>query len=251
MRVILPVLTSVLLASLTLSGCSKPENREPQPNTSGEATAGASRAVLAGDQLTRVMEMHDSYITLLSARDAAVYGEVDVAREQLTELATQPMPEGVSSIWAPEVLELHVRAGRGARAELPEGVTQGIAHTAQSCGSCHTATGQSPELAGQMDPPSPDTPSELMRRHAWAAQQLWDGLIIPSEERWAQGGIVLATSKLEPNTLFQDEYLAEVGAERVHGLQEATKSIVAAKGWEERAEAYGELLNSCSSCHSR
>lgn len=244
-------MTSVLLASLPLSGCTKPESRDKQPNSTADIAASPARAVLTGDQLTRILEMHDSYLTLLSARDAAVYGEVDVAREQLTELATQPMPEGISSIYAPEVLELHIRAGQGARAERPEGVTLGIAHTAQSCGSCHTATGQSPQLAGQMDPPSSDTPAELMQRHAWAAQQLWDGLIIPSDERWQQGANVLASSKLEPSTLFHDEYLADVGAERVHGLQEATKSVAHAASWEDRAEAYGDLLNSCATCHSR
>lgn len=240
------------MASLPLFGCSKPETRDNQPNSAGEETQSAvASTTLAGDQLTRIMEMHQSYLTLLSARDATVYGENDVARELLTEIATQPMPEGVSSIWARDVLELHVTAGRGARAEEPAGVAMGIAHTAESCGSCHTSTGQSPELADQMDPPSPDSPANLMRRHAWAAQQLWDGLIIHSDERWKQGASVLGSSNLEPSTLFHNEYLAEVGAERVRGLQEATKSVVAAAAWDERAEAYGELLNSCSTCHSR
>lgn len=249
MHAIRPILATFVALSLTLSGCSKSDGGRETPHAASGDSRPAVGAVLQGDQLTRVIQMHQSYVTLITARDATVYGDVDGARDLLAELATQPMPEGVSSIWAPEVLQLHVSAGRGARAELPEGVANGVGLAAQSCGSCHSATGHSPALAGQMEPPSADSPSTLMQRHAWAAQQLWDGLIIPSEERWDQGAAVLNESKLEPHSLFQSEYLAEVGAARVHQLQAATKHVLEAETWDERAEAYGTLLHSCSSCH--
>lgn len=231
------------------SGCSKTAGNNGGYSSTPDDERAATGSVLYGDQLTRVLQMHESYLTLITARDAVANGETDIGRELLTEVATQPMPEGISAIWAPEVLNLHAAAGRGARAEQPEGVAQGIAEAAKSCGSCHTATGYLPQLAGQMAPPSPDTPSSLMKRHAWAAQQLWDGLIIPSEDRWNEGAKVLAESNVSPTNLFTNEYVAEVGAARVHGLQAATRKVVAADAWDQRAEAYGELLHTCASCH--
>ena len=251
MRISTLLVSSALVLGLSAPGCQKSANggHDYSPTTPAEPAATEATPLIGGDQLTRVLEMHDSYLTLITARDAAAHGETDVSRELLTEIATQPMPEGVSSVWAPEVLALHVAAGRGARAERAEGVAQGIASAAQSCGSCHASTGYSPMLAGQSEPPSPDSPSTLMKRHAWAAQQLWDALIIPSEDRWQQGATVLEQSKLEPQSLFDSEYVAEVGAERVHGLQAATKLVVDAEDWNARAEAYGELLHSCATCH--
>lgn len=240
--------TLALSASL-LFGCHSAKDAASSDAAAAGAHQRSSGSLLTGDQLTRVLQMHNDYVMLITARDAAVSGDVDSARAQMTEIALQPMPEGVSAIWAPEVLGLHTAAGEAARGEAPEGVAVGIGRTAAQCGTCHTATGHNPALAEMADPPSPRDPAALMQRHAWAAQQLWDGLIVPSERRWNEGVAVLQASHLEPHTLFRSEYYADAGASRVHALQDASRGIAAASTWDERGEAFGELLSTCASCH--
>lgn len=240
---------AVALSVSLLFGC----HGSKEAATSDAAGSGAQQrtagSTLAGDQLTRIFQMHNGYVMLITARDAIVSGDVDAARGQMTEIAIQPMPEGVSAIWAPEVLGLHTAAGEAARGEEPEGVAVGIGRAAAQCGTCHTATGHMPAIAEMANPPSPTDPSSIMLRHAWAAQQLWDGLIVPSERRWNEGVSVLQASQLEPNTLFRSEYYADAGAPRVHALQEASRGVAAASTWDERGEAFGELLSTCASCH--
>lgn len=239
---------AVLLLAASFAGCAR-SHEGATPNTEASAAA-QSQAELQGDQLTRVLQMHQGYTALVTARDAFVSGDVDAARLELASIAMQPMADGIPPIWAPNVLDLHQIAARGVEAELPEGVAESIGLSANSCGSCHQATGYIPALAVMPTPPPGDDAHTQMIQHAYAAQELWDGLVTHNVERWTRGQHILRGVHERPEALFGPNFRAQMGSARVDGLNASTTQIVNAESWDERALAYGSLLSSCASCHA-
>lgn len=96
-------------------------------------------------------------------------------------------------------------------------------------------------------PSSPDVEAR-MKRHQWAAARLWEGLIVPDSERWASGARELATLDIEVSRLMHEKPNEEVVglAER---MREQAMHALAAEG-DDRARLYGEILQTCASCHS-
>ena len=89
-----------------------------------------------------------------------------------------------------------------------------------------------------------------MLRHQWAAEQMWDGLIGPSEARWNDGVTELAEAPLG-----QDEIFANATATPAIGKLATDVHALAAEGrkattWDDRAAVYGRLLASCAACHA-
>lgn len=238
----------VLGVALVSVGCSS--SQQQSTSNGGDGQSSTVHAPLEGDQVSRIIQMHQSYTSLVTARDAFVSGDYDASRMELTNVALLPMPDGVPPIWATNVLELHQMAARGAQAELPEGVADGIGRSANACGSCHQATGYIPSLAMMPEAPEGSDAATAMMRHAYAAQELWDGLITHNADRWNTGTGLLAGSHVSPEQLFGQGLEARIGASRVAGLQNASRAVIHAVEWDDRAEAYGQLLTSCASCHA-
>ena len=89
-----------------------------------------------------------------------------------------------------------------------------------------------------------------MRRHLWAVNRMWEGLIAPSDSAWKGGSEVLAAVRVkasditrapseEPQVSYLIQRLREIGAA---GSETTSR--------ETRSELYGELLSLCADCHS-
>lgn len=79
-----------------------------------------------------------------------------------------------------------------------------------------------------------------MLRHYWAVEQMWIGIVNPSEESWNKGAEALEVVPLEPQKMTDDaEMTADVGnwAKAVHEISSKTAQ---AKDWDSRARLYGE-----------
>ena len=86
-----------------------------------------------------------------------------------------------------------------------------------------------------------------MARHKWAADRLWDGLVIPDEAEWDDGVEALDATPLTLEDLPADlqPEVARLAA-RVHELAGAAST---AETIEEKSRIYGELLGMCAACH--
>jgi hypothetical protein len=87
-----------------------------------------------------------------------------------------------------------------------------------------------------------------MADHQWAAMQIWEGLIGPSDERWRVGATALTTVPLnivaQAVTPTSPVDVDDVALVRLY----ATRALTVAP--QERAALFGTLLAACAHCHS-
>jgi cytochrome c553 len=146
---------------------------------------------------------------------------------------------------------MRAAAEEAAQASRLEGAARATAKVAAACGDCHQ--GLEAEVSFEADelPPEGGDVTTHMRRHAWAAARMWDGMIVPSGVVWDEGAEALAVAPLTPAQLEVDiEVLADVSAmeAEVHELA-ATATGITSQG--ERADLYGRFLGTCASCHQK
>jgi hypothetical protein len=103
-------------------------------------------------------------------------------------------------------------------------------------------------LVGQPGAPAAGVRA-TMQRHQWAAQQLWEGLVVPSDDAWSAGALVMSEAPLEPEELSP----GHSSAPRVGELALAVHDLGAKAGVSDRvsvrADLYGQMLASCADCH--
>jgi len=118
---------------------------------------------------------------------------------------------------------------------------------AVACGGCHEAN--------QVRPAWPDAPLptgapgtiEHMLRHAWAADRMWEGLLLSSSEHWARGARVLLESPLTDLKPTEKPPVEVAGfAQRVHDLG---ADALGEQTPAQRGALYGDFIAQCGSCH--
>ena len=177
-------------------------------------------------------------------------GRLDGVRTEARELLARVSGEGLPDNVASHVEELRAFAALASRApDLQSGATA-VARVGAACGSCHKAMKKCPKYAAPEGPPAGDTPvATRMIRHRWAAEQLWDGLVGPSDGSWRAGASVLRDAPLFTDALTHDveQYDAVTKlAWTVHDIGARANSATAQPA---RADLYGEVLGTCAACH--
>jgi hypothetical protein len=114
-----------------------------------------------------------------------------------------------------------------------------------ACGLCHQKLG-GPKLVSGLPPAAATTLEARMKRHEWATERLWEGLVVPSDEAWHAGVNALRDSPFPTEVLKRGGVHARSAASDFSALavKAATK-----KTSQERAALYAELLVTCGACH--
>ena len=112
-----------------------------------------------------------------------------------------------------------------------------------ACGDCHVAMDIKVAFTVEEPPVSSAIPAAQMTRHAWAMDRLWDGLSYPSDAAWKAGAGALTTMPVN----FGNNEQANRLSVRIHDL---SGQAAVASTPKERADTYGDLLETCALCHS-
>src|SRR5690606_16048917 len=117
-------------------------------------------------------------------------------------LAEHELTPKLAESWKPHV-EMMKEAAHSARdAKDLQASAGAVGMLGEACASCHR------EIAGpKIEDSSPPTGGDLksqMALHAWAAEQMWLGLMAPSDEAWVRGAEAMAKADLTPEQLFAD-----------------------------------------------
>ena len=92
---------------------------------------------------------------------------------------------------------------------------------------------------------------DRMQRHLWAMDRLWEGLVGPSEMAWQEGSKILAANPFPADALPIPKDLQPVAKKQLAAIAALAKQAGAATELADRSKVYGELLSTCSGCHSK
>jgi cytochrome c553 len=117
-----------------------------------------------------------------------------------------------------------------------------------TCGDCHRAVGTMPSAPLT---PRPELGGVVghMLQHQRAADQILQGLIVPSNTLWRAGAEALVAAPLHPSDLPVDATLRQKMApveERIHRLAGAAAQVTDSRA---RASFYAQILAGCADCH--
>lgn len=210
----------------------------PQPATRAEALQTPTVHAHMAEHYAQADRMKRSVINgdLATYRQAATW----LAEHELSSTAPEPWRERA------RVMQDAAKGGRDAQ-NVAEAATA-LGGVGAACAACHTELGRPNVVPGE--PPALGSGAQPhMARHQWAADRLWDGLIVPSDEIWIRGAEVMADAPLEPGAVAAgrsvDPEVARL-ASSVHEQASVARLLPRA----ERGAAYAKFVQSCSECHA-
>ena len=202
----------------------------------------ASNPNTTGDPVQDHMYAHFSEAG--KVQTAVVFGDLDGMRSAARNLAEHEEPQGLPEAGLPFLAAMRETAGQiAAESSLPDAAME-TARLGATCGSCHEATDGGPVF--RPNGMSREDVSQTMVRHIQGADRLWEGLIGPSDRAWEAGADLLASGSVDPGTMAarpgQESMFAEIF--RLGRLAQD------ADDQGERTQVYGQILSTCSGCHT-
>lgn len=188
--------------------------------------------------------MKGHFAAVRGIQDAIVQGSLDSAKQQSTAFASHEAHSDIAE-W-----QSYIESMRGAATAVGNSkeLAEAAGHVAKlngECASCHQAMTAIVTFEFVEKPDMSDKDAKAhMAMHKWGVERLWEGLVGPSDSHWTLGAEAL---EMDPVTKSKEpKGVAELAAQ-VHTI--ATKAKSATEP-EERAVLFGELLSTCSTCHS-
>jgi hypothetical protein len=165
------------------------------------------------------------------------------------DLATADPPEGFPALGQPFMEDIRRSARRAGTAPNLRTAAAETINITTRCAACHQAAGVFPSPAS---PRRPDLPLIVghMLEHQQAADDLLQGLVMPSNSRWMEGADRLDRLLLAPGEWPADPRLtneAKKADAAVHALASRARRASSASA---RAGVYVDLVTTCASCHS-
>jgi cytochrome c553 len=192
-----------------------------------------------------VARMHEIFGAVERIHAALIRGDLAQAQRDARGLAEAAATAGdVPDAWAEPMEDLRRAAQGVADAADHEAGAEAIAILVTQCGACHRTLQVVPQVP---DPPEPPGADAAMQLHAWGVARMWEGLVIPSADRFMKGTATLAVARSCEAVATR---LPEQ-ADACHRLELLASRSHVADAPEVRADLYGRLLATCAECHAR
>lgn len=234
----LGVVLAISLFLAAVAGCR--ENHDRAPSTS--PTIGSSPMRPLGPA---VMIRHE--VLSIAIREAIVRGDLATTRRNAVELGA------VTVGGSPELLErskdLTKAADAIAHAEDLPAAAHATGGLVRTCADCHARLTGPTQLEVTTPMPPEGGRSASMRRHNWAMNRLWDGLVSNSEVPWHAGADALSDPALAAQDLVPPKRSTPEVQQLAGSMIALGRRAAAASDTGVRAEIYGELLATCADCH--
>jgi hypothetical protein len=207
----------------------------------------ASQQVRSTPERLAQMEHHFSQVSLI--HEAVIRGDLRAVREPARLLAEAEAPRDMVASMAPYIAAMRLAAKRAADAQDLAAVAAATSSILLSCGECHRTAGTMPVAATPNRPHVGGIVGHMLE-HQRAADEMLEGLFIPSETQWLHGATRFVSAPLQQQSLPRDQKLTpeiRKAEERAHQLGERA---IKATAWKDRGDIYAQMLMTCASCHS-
>ena len=201
-----------------------------------------------GEAVRAVMRGH--YGRARSAHDALIRADMDQAAADMEWLATHDEGDVLPANLQPLLAAMQTEASHFAEASTLTEAATTFARMLTRCGACHVESHGGPAAIAEVAIPDGETPTARMRRHRWASDRMFDGLIMGEAEMFRSGNAALTSA---PMTREELPATAALNADQVLALTthvvELGAEAASATDDEARASIYGRYLATCGSCH--
>ncbi|HKU39243.1 MAG TPA: hypothetical protein VJR89_13875, partial [Polyangiales bacterium] len=240
----------------TLAACSGSEPPAAAEHLTGSEAptqpAAGSPPSAKAEEPDLAAHMQASFWMAVRARDALIAGDLAAAQRAGDALAAQDYMHLVPADWKHWVVSMQHYARELSMAPNPAAAGQELGRLALVCGDCHDLHQRGPERVRPEPEPWRDPPEELearMLRHQIGAEQLWEGLVLPSETSFRSGITTLTRAPLRAPER-RGEPIDEAMNARIEKVRALAKAARAATTYEARGQVYGELIATCADCHA-
>lgn len=179
-----------------------------------------------------------------AVREAIIYGNLDAVNAAGQLLVDRLPVISLPDTARVEEVVLHQNALTIAEAGSLEEAAGAFGRLSQTCGTCHSQQGVSPTLPSLPEPSPEAGLSEQMTRYHWAAERMWQGLVLASDEAFEEVREAMAA---QDQAFAPDWELGELPVSAAD-LAAAITDMVEESG-PEAGQAYGSLLLTCTACH--
>jgi hypothetical protein len=210
-----------------------------------------SAPVAARKAADRAHHMQATFFLAVAARDALIAGDMPGAVAAAQALAEHDYGQTLPSSWKHWVAQMQQRASDVTLAPDFAAAGQAVAALALTCGDCHAHVMHGLKRSIEEPLEWKDPPEEMsarMERHEVGVDQLWLGLVYPSEVAWHNGSVSLTRAPLSTVRARGEEIRPELQAE-LDQIRELARQARTASSLGERGAVYGSLLAHCASCH--
>lgn len=193
--------------------------------------------------------MRGNFVHALLLGNQLVDGNLVEAKVHAKHLADAKRKKELPATWAPFVDQMIAGAKEVDKADDLGTACMAFSDVALACGQCHSTLKAKVVFAVAPVPTGANDMASHMRRHAWGAARIWEGLVGPNDELWDQGAIILAEQPLHESTFLEKRVTKEVVqlSTEMHSVGERGSK---ARDPKVRAALYGEMLATCARCHS-
>jgi hypothetical protein len=193
--------------------------------------------------------MHENLARLSVMQEAVIRGDVEATVEPAAWIADHQPTEGLPAGTESALADLKKQAAVVAGAKDFKNAATATAMALSYCGTCHSAAKVTPAMPEAVRPSAEGPLAAHMLEHQWATDLLYQGLVMPSEERWQKGLAAMAGAPLAEKDLPKDAKLTKEVAgleKRVHEMAARAKT---ATDLGTKVAFYGEYLSGCAGCH--
>ena len=193
---------ALAIALLLITACKGSDERAtPQP--APEPTPIDPDPTPPADAATLKQHMKVHFDAIREIERALVAGDLAKAKERAGWLAAHE-PHEATELWEPHLNAVRESAEALTAAKDLESATDLAAKLGGQCAQCHVTTTAIVSFPYEELPPAGDDNRVAMRRHQWAADRMWEGLIGPSRTGWIQGAEVLGRGSVHPADLARE-----------------------------------------------
>ena len=197
----------------------------------------------------RAAHMQVHFSEVMTIHEAVIRGDVAAVRAPATWLAEHDAPSPLPAGSAPFVAEMRRAARRTAQATTVSEVALGTADMLKTCGDCHRAVGTRPAVSQTSTPELGGLVGHMLA-HQRAADQMLQGLVVPSSTAWRAGADGFSAAPLRDKALPSDPKLTQelvASEQRIHELAAKAARVDDASA---RAVFYGQIIARCADCHA-
>jgi cytochrome c553 len=180
----------------------------------------------------------------LLIRQAIIAGTPEQAVEPARVLALIENLDNLPPGWREFVERMQAAARRIVASSTTARAAAAAADLGVTCGQCHQQLG-GPAVASEPPPMGGTGIEQRMKRHAWATERLWEGLVVPSSAAWSAGSKALVDTPFPAEVLLRSVAAPRAASDFENLVAQAPTKTTA----EQRAALYAELLVTCGACH--